>query len=47
MILLIKNEQHIIFLVTLQLGRNRINNTLQLGHNRIYSSIFLSVNLHT
>jgi hypothetical protein len=39
MILLTKNEQHIAFLVTLQLSHNRINNTLQLGHNRIYSSI--------
>jgi hypothetical protein len=57
MILLTKNEQHIAFLVRIQLGHNRINNTLQLGHNRIYSSIhsfiyihsstFLLVNLHT
>jgi hypothetical protein len=39
MILLTKNEQHIAFLVTLQLGHTRINSTLQLGHNRIYSSI--------
>jgi hypothetical protein len=39
MIFLTKNEQHITFLVTLQLSHNRINNTLQPGHNRIYSSI--------
>jgi hypothetical protein len=39
MILLTKNEQHIAFLVRIQLGHNRINNTLQLSHNRIYPSI--------
>jgi hypothetical protein len=41
MIFLTKNEQHITFLVTLQLSHNRINNTLQPGHNRIYSFIHL------